>query len=90
MRVLIFHGYMLRGTGSNIYNANLAPALARLGQGPTVARALMLGGAMAALVVAGSPDVMALTAVLGIAVALTVRGRAVADPGHGLVRGSSH
>lgn len=31
MRVLIFHGYMLRGTGSNIYNANLAPALARLG-----------------------------------------------------------
>jgi glycosyltransferase involved in cell wall biosynthesis len=31
MKVLIFHGYMLRGTGSNIYNANLAPALARLG-----------------------------------------------------------
>ncbi len=31
MRVLIFHGYMLRGTGSNIYNANLAKALARLG-----------------------------------------------------------
>ncbi|HSK49893.1 MAG TPA: glycosyltransferase family 4 protein [Solirubrobacterales bacterium] len=31
MRVLIFHGYMLRGTGSNIYNANLGPALARLG-----------------------------------------------------------
>jgi glycosyltransferase involved in cell wall biosynthesis len=31
MRVLVFHGYMLRGTGSNIYNANLAPALARLG-----------------------------------------------------------
>jgi glycosyltransferase involved in cell wall biosynthesis len=31
MRVLIFHGYMLRGTGSNIYNANLAPALAHLG-----------------------------------------------------------
>jgi glycosyltransferase involved in cell wall biosynthesis len=30
-RFLIFHGYMLRGTGSNIYNANLAPALARLG-----------------------------------------------------------
>ena len=24
MRVLLFHGYMLRGTGSNIYNANLA------------------------------------------------------------------
>ena len=31
MRVLIFHGYMLRGTGSNIYNVNLAPALAQLG-----------------------------------------------------------
>jgi glycosyltransferase involved in cell wall biosynthesis len=31
MRVLVFHGYMLRGTGSNIYNVNLAPALARLG-----------------------------------------------------------
>ena len=29
--MLIFHGYLLRGTGSNIYNANLAPALARLG-----------------------------------------------------------
>jgi glycosyltransferase involved in cell wall biosynthesis len=31
MRVLVFHGYMLRGTGSNIYNANLARALAQLG-----------------------------------------------------------
>jgi glycosyltransferase involved in cell wall biosynthesis len=31
MRVLLLHGYMLRGTGSNIYNANLAKALARLG-----------------------------------------------------------
>jgi glycosyltransferase involved in cell wall biosynthesis len=31
MRVLLFHGYMLRGTGSNIYNANLARALAVLG-----------------------------------------------------------
>jgi glycosyltransferase involved in cell wall biosynthesis len=31
MRVLVFHGYMLRGTGSNVYNANLARALARLG-----------------------------------------------------------
>ena len=31
MRVLLFHGYMLRGTGSNIYTANLAAALARLG-----------------------------------------------------------
>lgn len=31
MKVLLFHGYMLRGTGSNIYNVNLARALARLG-----------------------------------------------------------
>ena len=31
MRVLVFHGYMLRGTGSNIYNVNLARALAMLG-----------------------------------------------------------
>jgi glycosyltransferase involved in cell wall biosynthesis len=31
MRVLVFHGYMLRGTGSNIYNANLCRALAKLG-----------------------------------------------------------
>jgi glycosyltransferase involved in cell wall biosynthesis len=31
MRVLIFHGYLLRGTGSNIYNASVASALARLG-----------------------------------------------------------
>jgi len=31
MKILIFHGYLLRGTGSNIYNANLAQALARLG-----------------------------------------------------------
>ncbi len=31
MRVLVFHGYMLRGTGSNIYNVNLARALSRLG-----------------------------------------------------------
>jgi glycosyltransferase involved in cell wall biosynthesis len=31
MRVLVFHGYMLRGTGSNIYNVNLARALGRLG-----------------------------------------------------------
>ncbi|HVO55569.1 MAG TPA: glycosyltransferase family 4 protein [Solirubrobacterales bacterium] len=31
MRVLLFHGYLLRGTGSNIYNANLARALAGLG-----------------------------------------------------------
>ena len=28
MRVLIFHGYLLRGTGSNVYNASLAQALA--------------------------------------------------------------
>jgi glycosyltransferase involved in cell wall biosynthesis len=31
MRVLIFHGYLLRGTGSNVYNASLAQALAKLG-----------------------------------------------------------
>ncbi len=31
MRVLIFHGYLLSGTGSNVYNASLAQALARLG-----------------------------------------------------------
>ncbi len=31
MKILIFHGYLLRGTGSNIYNANLAHALAGLG-----------------------------------------------------------
>ena len=31
MRILIFHGYLLRGTGSNVYNARLAPALARAG-----------------------------------------------------------
>jgi glycosyltransferase involved in cell wall biosynthesis len=31
MKVLIVHGYLLRGTGSNIYNASLARALARLG-----------------------------------------------------------
>src|SRR3954453_596387 len=31
MRVLVFHGYMLRGTGSNIYHLHLARALARLG-----------------------------------------------------------
>ena len=31
MRILIFHGYLLRGTGSNVYNAELAAALARAG-----------------------------------------------------------
>jgi glycosyltransferase involved in cell wall biosynthesis len=31
MRVLIFHGYLLRGTGSNVYNASIATALARMG-----------------------------------------------------------
>jgi glycosyltransferase involved in cell wall biosynthesis len=31
MKVLIFHGYLLRGTGSNVYNASLAAALAALG-----------------------------------------------------------
>ena len=31
MRILIFHGYLLGGTGSNVYNAALAEALARGG-----------------------------------------------------------
>ncbi|HEU4980349.1 MAG TPA: glycosyltransferase family 4 protein, partial [Solirubrobacterales bacterium] len=31
MRVLIFHGYLLHGTGSNVYNASLAQALAGMG-----------------------------------------------------------
>ena len=31
MRILVFHGYLLRGTGSNVYNANLAAALTKLG-----------------------------------------------------------
>src|ERR687891_98239 len=31
MKLLIAHGYLLRGTGSNIYNAELVRALARLG-----------------------------------------------------------
>src|SRR4051794_6717624 len=31
MRVLVFHGYLLRGTGSNVYNAELAQALVRGG-----------------------------------------------------------
>jgi glycosyltransferase involved in cell wall biosynthesis len=31
MRILIFHGYLLRGTGSNIYSANLVRTLAELG-----------------------------------------------------------
>lgn len=31
MRVLLFHGYLLRGTGSNVYNAELAQALAAQG-----------------------------------------------------------
>ena len=31
MKVLVFHGWLLRGTGSNVYNASLATALARQG-----------------------------------------------------------
>jgi glycosyltransferase involved in cell wall biosynthesis len=31
VRVLIFHGYLLSGTGSNVYNAELAAALGRAG-----------------------------------------------------------
>jgi glycosyltransferase involved in cell wall biosynthesis len=31
MKVLMFHGYLLRGTGSNVYNASVATALAKMG-----------------------------------------------------------
>ncbi|MBA3906398.1 MAG: glycosyltransferase family 4 protein [Pseudonocardiales bacterium] len=31
MRILVFHGYLLSGTGSNVYNANLAAALRSAG-----------------------------------------------------------
>src|SRR5919199_1095174 len=31
MRILVFHGYLLRGTGSNIYNASLVRALVGAG-----------------------------------------------------------
>ena len=31
MRILVFHGYLLRGTGSNVYNASLAQAMVALG-----------------------------------------------------------
>ena len=31
MRILIFHGYLLGGTGSNVYNARLAAALVKAG-----------------------------------------------------------
>jgi hypothetical protein len=31
VRILVFHGYLLGGTGSNVYNARLAAALARAG-----------------------------------------------------------
>lgn len=31
MRILVFHGYLLSGTGSNVYNARLAEALAEMG-----------------------------------------------------------
>jgi glycosyltransferase involved in cell wall biosynthesis len=31
VRILVFHGYLLSGTGSNVYNANLAAALRRVG-----------------------------------------------------------
>jgi glycosyltransferase involved in cell wall biosynthesis len=34
VRILVFHGYLLHGTGSNVYNARLCAALAR--QGHTV------------------------------------------------------
>ena len=31
IRILVFHGYLLRGTGSNVYNASLAQAMVGLG-----------------------------------------------------------
>jgi hypothetical protein len=31
VRILVFHGYLLHGTGSNVYNANVAEALVRAG-----------------------------------------------------------
>jgi len=31
VRVLVFHGFLLQGTGSNVYNLNLVAALVRLG-----------------------------------------------------------
>src|SRR3954463_6294391 len=31
LRIVIFHAFLLRGTGSNIYNASLARALTRMG-----------------------------------------------------------
>ena len=31
LRILIFHGYLLGGTGSNVYNARLCEALVQLG-----------------------------------------------------------
>src|SRR3954451_336362 len=31
VRILIFHGYLLRGTGSNVYNAALVTALPKRG-----------------------------------------------------------
>src|SRR5204862_7406623 len=31
VRILVFHGYLLAGTGSNVYNARLAAALVGLG-----------------------------------------------------------
>ena len=31
LRVLVFHGYLLSGTGSNVYNAELGEALVRAG-----------------------------------------------------------
>jgi glycosyltransferase involved in cell wall biosynthesis len=31
IRILVFHGYLLRGTGSNVYNASLAQSMVRLG-----------------------------------------------------------
>jgi hypothetical protein len=48
-------------------------ALARLCLAPSVGRALALAGALAALAVAGSPDMMMLTAIVGGVVVLALR-----------------
>ena len=64
MRVLIFHGYLLRGTGSNVYNAGLAQALSTLGhevhllcQDRDAQRLPWVGGSGAGSVTVHVPDI---------------------------------